>query len=48
MIEKDQRALELGNFEIAASEKKRLEEKQRVTRKEYESLNKNWEPLWFK
>ena len=35
----DQRALEEGLFDLAASEKHRLEEKQRARRKVYEKTN---------
>ncbi len=44
----DQRALENGDLKTAIDEKKRLEEKQRLLRKEYEQQKKEWTPRWFK
>lgn len=46
----DQRALENHNLELAASEKHRLEEKQRARRKENEKKNKNYKhiPVYFR
>ena len=41
----DQRALEEGNFKLAASEKHRLEEKQRAARKARGSVE--WIPRYF-
>ncbi|ORX84788.1 hypothetical protein K493DRAFT_291733 [Basidiobolus meristosporus CBS 931.73] len=44
----DQKALERGEYEIAQKEKMRLEEKQRVKRKENEQdPNFTWSPRWF-
>jgi len=43
----DQRALELGEFTRATTEKLRLEEKQRVARKELKEAGKPYRPLWF-
>lgn len=43
----DQRALENGNLQLAASEKHRLEEKQRAKRKERELRHETWKPKWF-
>ncbi|KAG1653573.1 hypothetical protein FOA52_002459 [Chlamydomonas sp. UWO 241] len=44
----DQRALELGEFTRATTEKLRLEEKQRVSRRVLKEEGKPYEPLWFK
>ena len=44
----DQRALENGDLKTAIDEKKRLEEKQRCLRKDYEQQKKEWTPRWFK
>jgi len=45
----DQRALEDGNFELAASEKHRLEEKQRAARKwRAENPGNDFKPKYFK
>lgn len=44
----DQRALEEGNLELAASEKTRLEQKQREVRKEREKNGIKYEALYFK
>jgi hypothetical protein len=44
----DQRALELGDLKLAIEEKKRLEDKQRVRRKELEEQDILYEPKWFK
>jgi hypothetical protein len=43
----DQRALEYGDEDLAESEKKRLEEKQRAKRKQMESQGTHWQPKWF-
>jgi len=44
----DQRALELGDLATAASEKNRVEEKQRQARKEREVLAVPYFPRWFR
>ena len=44
----DTRALEYGEEDLAESEKKRLEEKQRAKKKQLEAANMHWEPKWFK
>lgn len=45
----DQRALENGDFELAASEKHRLEEKQRAARKwRAENPGNDFKPKYFK
>lgn len=43
----DIRAYEYGDLQLAASEKGRIEEKQRHQRKIREQQNKPWSPLWF-
>lgn len=43
----DQKALEMGWVELASNEKFRLEDKQRVRRKEYEKIGKVHYPKWF-
>jgi len=43
----DQRALEHQDYEIAANEKNRLEEKQRARRKEMEKNNQTHKPIYF-
>lgn len=43
----DLRAYEYGDMELAASEKNRLEEKQRKRRKEMEAQNQHHVPAWF-
>ncbi|RIA81478.1 Oxysterol-binding protein [Glomus cerebriforme] len=44
----DQRAMELGNYDLASAEKVRLEEKQREKRKKREQgLAKEFTPRWF-
>lgn len=43
----DQRALEAQNYELAASEKHRLEEKQRTVRKEREKTKYKYQPIYF-
>ena len=45
---KDQRAVEEGDYDLAESEKKRLEQKQREVRKAREKENKEYEPIYFK
>jgi hypothetical protein len=44
----DQRALEFGDLATAASEKNRVEEKQRAARKDRESQNLPYFPRWFR
>lgn len=47
----DQRAMEVGEYEIASNEKTRLEEKQRAKRKAREAIegqHTEWQPRWFK
>lgn len=44
----DVRALENGEFDLATSEKLRLEEKQRHARRMRKEENVKYEPLWFK
>ncbi|CAB4253190.1 similar to Saccharomyces cerevisiae YAR042W SWH1 Protein similar to mammalian oxysterol-binding protein [Maudiozyma barnettii] len=43
----DQRAMEDGEYDKAAVEKHRLEEKQRAVRKEREIKNETYSPKWF-
>ncbi|CAB4396805.1 unnamed protein product [Rhizophagus irregularis] len=44
----DQRAMELGNYDLASTEKVRLEEKQREKRKKREQgVDKEFVPRWF-
>lgn len=43
----DQRAVEFQKMELAATEKHRLEEKQRARRKENEKNKKDHSILWF-
>lgn len=43
----DQRALEEGNVDLANTEKRRLEEKQRGTRRRTEEAGMEHSPLWF-
>jgi len=44
----DQRAMELGNYDLASTEKVRLEEKQREKKKKKEQeLAKEFTPRWF-
>lgn len=43
----DQRALENGDLNTAVTEKLRLEEKQRVVRREMEARGQTWTPQWF-
>ncbi|AET40015.1 uncharacterized protein Ecym_5249 [Eremothecium cymbalariae DBVPG len=44
----DQRAMEDGRYSDAADEKRRLEEKQRATRRVREAENAAYSPKWFK
>lgn len=44
----DQRAMEDGEYEFAATEKNRVEEKQRATRKEREIKGEEFVPKWFR
>lgn len=44
----DIQALEEGNIDLAASEKNRLEEKQRETRKQRSSKRHEWKPRFFR
>lgn len=44
----DQRAMEDGQYDFAATEKNRLEEKQRAKRREREARGDEYEPKWFK
>jgi hypothetical protein len=43
----DQRAMEDGLYDFAATEKNRVEEKQRKARRERESRGEEWVPRWF-
>jgi hypothetical protein len=43
----DQRCMEDGEYDRAATEKNRLEEKQRATRKERERTGDEWKSKWF-
>lgn len=44
----DQRAMEDGEYELAATEKNRVEEKQRAKRREREANGEEFIPQWFK
>lgn len=44
----DQRAMEDGRYEFAATEKNRLEEKQRTKRKQREARGEEFVPHWFR
>lgn len=44
----DQRAMEDGEYDFAATEKNRVEEKQRAVRRERELKGEEFEPKWFK
>ncbi|RPB06217.1 hypothetical protein L873DRAFT_1661118 [Choiromyces venosus 120613-1] len=44
----DQRAMEEGEYDFAATEKNRLEEKQRAKRRERDETGIEYEPRWFK
>ncbi|KKZ65877.1 hypothetical protein EMCG_08382 [[Emmonsia] crescens] len=43
----DQRAMEDGEYDFAATEKHRVEEKQRAKRREREARGEEFEPKWF-
>ncbi len=43
----DQRAMEDGEYELAATEKNRVEEKQRARRRERDAQGEHFEPRWF-
>ncbi|KAL8789992.1 MAG: hypothetical protein Q9213_000878 [Squamulea squamosa] len=43
----DQRAMEDGEYDLAAEEKNRVEEKQRAKRREREEKGEEWTPRWF-
>ena len=43
----DQRAMEDGEYDFAATEKHRVEEKQRAKRREREAAGEEFEPKWF-
>ncbi|OAX82136.1 hypothetical protein ACJ72_03519 [Emergomyces africanus] len=43
----DQRAMEDGEYDFAATEKHRVEEKQRAKRREREAQGEEFEPKWF-
>ncbi|RAR11999.1 oxysterol binding protein 1 [Stemphylium lycopersici] len=43
----DQRAMEDGEYDFAATEKNRVEEKQRATRRQRENEGKEFTPRWF-
>ncbi|KAL8852584.1 MAG: hypothetical protein Q9221_002580 [Calogaya cf. arnoldii] len=43
----DQRAMEDGEYDLAATEKNRVEEKQRAKRREREEKGEEWAPRWF-
>ncbi|PWY77142.1 hypothetical protein BO70DRAFT_372440 [Aspergillus heteromorphus CBS 117.55] len=43
----DQRAMEGGEYDLAASEKHRVEEKQRAKRRERETRGEEYQPQWF-
>lgn len=43
----DQRAMEDGEYDFAATEKNRVEEKQRATRRQREAEGKEFQPRWF-
>lgn len=44
----DQRAMEDGEYDLAATEKNRVEEKQRAARRAREADGEEYEPKWFK
>ncbi|KAI9831031.1 MAG: hypothetical protein M1819_005269 [Sarea resinae] len=44
----DQRAMEDGEYDLAATEKNRVEEKQRATRREREARGEEFVPQWFR
>lgn len=43
----DQRAMEDGEYDLAATEKNRVEEKQRARRREREAVGEEFVPKWF-
>lgn len=43
----DQRAMEDGEYDKAATDKNRVEEKQRAARREREQAGEEWKPKWF-
>ncbi|THC95081.1 hypothetical protein EYZ11_005439 [Aspergillus tanneri] len=43
----DQRAMEEGEYDFAANEKHRVEEKQRAKRRERETTGEEYQPKWF-
>lgn len=43
----DQRAMEDGEYDFAAREKNRVEEKQRAARRDRENNGEEWKPKWF-
>ena len=43
----DQRAMEDGEYDLAATDKNRLEEKQRAARRRREQAGEEWKPKWF-
>ncbi|KAI1620449.1 Oxysterol-binding protein-domain-containing protein [Exophiala viscosa] len=43
----DQRAMEDGEYDRAATEKNRVEEKQRAARRQRENAGEEWRPKWF-
>ncbi|KAF2727310.1 oxysterol binding protein 1 [Polyplosphaeria fusca] len=43
----DQRAMEVGEYDFAATEKNRVEQKQRATRREREAKGEEFSPRWF-
>lgn len=43
----DQRAMEDGEYDFAATEKNRVEEKQRAARRARENAGEEWKPKWF-
>ena len=43
----DQRAMEDGEYDKAATDKNRVEEKQRSARREREQAGEEWKPKWF-
>ena len=43
----DQRAMEDGEYDFAADEKHRVEEKQRAARRMREARGEVWKPKWF-
>lgn len=43
----DQRAMEDGEYDLAATDKNRVEEKQRAARRKREQAGEEWKPKWF-